>query len=208
MTVTYTINHPISDALETWLVSQADFVSIDRQPTVTNVYYDHSSEAEEVAFKALLSKQLGLSGENVNTSDSDLARTEATLLGEQTFADHVEFESVQVNSGGIQCIGGVEVNGASQFDGSAQFDGTISCNAEVTLNDVDLNLVNGSDIRTGTGTGTKIAPDATRKIAFWGATPIVQPSANADTSGATLGQLETEVNELKALLRSLGLMAT
>lgn len=32
--------------------------------------------------------------------------------------------------------------------------------------------------------------------------------ANADTSGATLGQLETEVNELKALLRAHGLLAT
>ena len=33
-------------------------------------------------------------------------------------------------------------------------------------------------------------------------------ATNADTSGATLGQLETEVNELKALLRNVGLMAT
>ena len=31
-------------------------------------------------------------------------------------------------------------------------------------------------------------------------------TANADTSGATLGQLETEVNEIKALLRTQGLM--
>lgn len=32
-------------------------------------------------------------------------------------------------------------------------------------------------------------------------------AANADTSGATLGQLETEVNELKAVLRSFGIIA-
>jgi len=36
---------------------------------------------------------------------------------------------------------------------------------------------------------------------------FVAGAANADTAGATVGQLETEVNELKALLRSLGLMA-
>ena len=35
---------------------------------------------------------------------------------------------------------------------------------------------------------------------------VVAPTTNADTSGATLAALETEVNELKALLRSVGLM--
>ena len=41
---------------------------------------------------------------------------------------------------------------------------------------------------------------------FYNTTPIVKPSANPDTTGATLGALETEVNELKAMLRSLGLL--
>lgn len=35
----------------------------------------------------------------------------------------------------------------------------------------------------------------------------VASAANADTSGATLGQLETEVNELKAALRAHGILA-
>jgi hypothetical protein len=60
----------------------------------------------------------------------------------------------------------------------------------------------------GTASGVKIGTATSQKLGFYDKTPIVQPSANADTSGATLGQLETEVNELKALLRSLGLMAT
>ena len=38
--------------------------------------------------------------------------------------------------------------------------------------------------------------------------PATQPVANPDTSGATLAELEAEVNQLKALLRSFGLMAT
>lgn len=42
----------------------------------------------------------------------------------------------------------------------------------------------------------------------YGGDPVGQVAANADTSGATLGQLETEVNELKALLRGYGLLAT
>ena len=33
------------------------------------------------------------------------------------------------------------------------------------------------------------------------------PAANADTSGATLADLETEVNELKALMRAKGWLA-
>ena len=51
------------------------------------------------------------------------------------------------------------------------------------------------------------AAGATIKI---GANQVVgaQQAANADTSGATLGQLETEVNELKAALRAHGLIAT
>lgn len=35
-----------------------------------------------------------------------------------------------------------------------------------------------------------------------------QQAANADTSGASLGDLETEVNELKAALRAVGILAT
>ena len=35
-----------------------------------------------------------------------------------------------------------------------------------------------------------------------------QAAANADTSGATLAAIETEVNELKATLRTFGLIAT
>lgn len=44
------------------------------------------------------------------------------------------------------------------------------------------------------------------RIGIFGATPITKPAANPDTSGATIAQLEAEVNELKATLRSLGLL--
>lgn len=44
--------------------------------------------------------------------------------------------------------------------------------------------------------------------AFGVGTTATQQPANADTSGATLVQLETEVNELKAVLRAFGLIAT
>jgi hypothetical protein len=44
---------------------------------------------------------------------------------------------------------------------------------------------------------------STGKLKIGGVTP---PVANADTSGAALGALETEVNELKAMLRLAGLL--
>ena len=44
-------------------------------------------------------------------------------------------------------------------------------------------------------------------VGFFGVAPVTQRTANADTSGATLAALETEVNELKALLRAYGLLA-
>lgn len=70
---------------------------------------------------------------------------------------------------------------------------------------VDINLT--GNIISNTGSGVKIGTGTTQKLGFFNKTPIAQKGANADTSGATLGQLETEVNELKQLLRDYGLMA-
>ena len=56
-------------------------------------------------------------------------------------------------------------------------------------------------------TGTKIGTSATQKIGFYNATPVVQPSANPDTTDGLVATLETEVNEIKGLLRAVGLMA-
>jgi len=69
-------------------------------------------------------------------------------------------------------------------------------------------MLTDSNIELGTTTGVKIGTSTTQKLGFFNATPIVQESANADTSGATLRQLETEVNQLKQLLRNYGLLAT
>lgn len=91
--------------------------------------------------------------------------------------------------------GGAGLYSLTEFVGRMQFDDTCTFQA-------DAHLIFDST------TGNKIGSASTEKLAFWGATPIVQPAANADTSGATLTQLETEVNKLKQLLRNVGLMAT
>lgn len=53
----------------------------------------------------------------------------------------------------------------------------------------------------------RLGKAATHKVGFFGKAPVVQPAANPDTSGATLAVLEGEVNEIKAALRSLGIIA-
>ncbi len=65
--------------------------------------------------------------------------------------------------------------------------------------EIQLNTQNGA---TG---GTRIEA-AAGKVGFYGTIPVVRPAANPDTTGATLAALETEVNELKAILRTLGLL--
>ena len=60
-------------------------------------------------------------------------------------------------------------------------------------------LLNGSNVHTSA---------QCTAFAVGAATPATTQAANADTSGATLGDLETEVNQLKAVLRTFGLIAT
>ena len=70
-----------------------------------------------------------------------------------------------------------------------------------------IQILDGRNIQLGKTTGTKIGTATNQKFAFYNKTPIVQESANADTSGLTLANLEIEVNQLKQLLRNYGLMA-
>ncbi len=133
--------------------------------------------------------------------------------------------------GGVFALRGMFYNNSVYFGPNAVRTGISSENStaphlftlpdssgEITVNDATQTISNktletttmsdAANIVLNTTTGTKIGTGTTQKLGFFNATPIVQPAANADTSGATLGQLETEVNELKATLRSLGLIAT
>lgn len=72
----------------------------------------------------------------------------------------------------------------------------------------DIELANGKNLHVGTSTGTKLGTSASQKLGFWGVTPVTQRAANPDTSGATLSNLEIEVNEIKQALRDVGIIAT
>jgi len=72
----------------------------------------------------------------------------------------------------------------------------------------DIELANGKNLHVATSTGTKLGTAAGQQLGFWGVTPVTQRAANADTSGVSLGDLETEVNEIKQALRDVGIIAT
>ena len=89
--------------------------------------------------------------------------------------------------------------------------GNLQANA-ILNNYVQVNCT-GSQAGASAGMRTKLGKEvilapATGTVGFFGTTPAAQQAANADTSGATLAALETEVNELKATLRTFGLIAT
>lgn len=96
----------------------------------------------------------------------------------------------------------------------ADIPSTLARDTEVTAAITALNLGTASTQNTGTSGATVPLLNGTNVhtsgqfTAFGVGTTATQQAANADTSGATLGQLETEVNELKAVLRAFGLIAT
>ena len=69
-----------------------------------------------------------------------------------------------------------------------------------------LQVADAGDITVGTTTGTKIGTATTQKIGFYNATPVVQPAAVADATTAI--DVITQLNDLLAKLRTLGIIAT
>ena len=69
-----------------------------------------------------------------------------------------------------------------------------------------LQVADAGNIAVGTTTGTKIGTATTQKLGFYNATPVVQPAAVADATDAAT--VITQLNDLLAKLRTLGLIAT
>jgi hypothetical protein len=69
-----------------------------------------------------------------------------------------------------------------------------------------LQIADAGNISVGTTAGTKIGTATTQKLGFYNATPVVQPTAVADATDAA--SVITQLNDLLAKLRTLGLIAT
>ena len=69
-----------------------------------------------------------------------------------------------------------------------------------------LQVADAGNIAVGTTTGTKIGTATTQKLGFYNATPVVQPAAVANAT--TSVDVITQLNDLLAKLRTLGIIAT
>lgn len=69
-----------------------------------------------------------------------------------------------------------------------------------------INLSNSVNFVFGTGSGTKLGTATSQKLAFYGKTPIVQPSQVASPT-ADVTSLKQSVDAIRTLLVNLGLMA-
>jgi hypothetical protein len=84
--------------------------------------------------------------------------------------------------------------------------GAITRVGDITLKGVNAgNTAVDSNLILGTTTGTKIGTATTQKLAFYNATPIVQPTATAAATDAATTQ--TLANGIRTALINLGLWA-
>lgn len=72
-----------------------------------------------------------------------------------------------------------------------------------------LVLLNGTDIILGGVTGTRIGTQSIEKLGFYGATPVVRPSAVTTPSGGGTvdSQARTAINDTLTRLQALGLFS-
>jgi hypothetical protein len=87
--------------------------------------------------------------------------------------------------------------------------GDNNADADITAAALTLSgnlTISTKNIVTDTTTGTKIGTGTTQKLAFWNATPVVQPTAVADATDAA--SVITQLNALLTRMRNLGLIAT
>lgn len=74
------------------------------------------------------------------------------------------------------------------------------------LEDLSTNQIeigNGTDFKFTTSFGTRLGTAATEKLAFWGATPVVQPTVTGSRAGnAALASLLTQLQTIGLLIDS------
>jgi hypothetical protein len=131
------------------------------------------------------------------------------LLGTIIFSGH---DSTDLNTAGAYIQ--ASVDGAVSTDDlptrltfSTTADGASSPTERLRITSAGvLQIADAGNITVGTTTGTKIGTATTQKLGFYNATPVVQPTAVADATDAATAI--TQLNDLLAKLRTLGIIAT
>ena len=103
------------------------------------------------------------------------------------------FANLKISNGGY--VGSVSDTDALQIEAG----GNVVLTQSLIIGDA-------GNIIFDTTTGSKIGTSTTQKIGFWNTTPVVQPTAVADATGA--GDVVAQLNALLARIRAIGLIAS
>jgi sugar lactone lactonase YvrE len=98
----------------------------------------------------------------------------------------------------------IDLTGTTNINGSAEVAQDLTVYGGISSGSIQV--ADAGNITVGTTTGTKIGTATTQKLGFYNATPVVQPTAVADATDAAT--VITQLNDLLAKLRTLGIIAT
>jgi len=129
--------------------------------------------------------------------------TTGGLFGINTTTPVAQFE---IHTSGIAIKGNIIKAFAGQTAALSEWQNSSGTAMLSVKADGDLEFANATDITFGTTTGTMIGTASIQKLAFYGATPVVQTAHVVDADG-TLADITTKFNQVLADLASLGLQA-
>jgi hypothetical protein len=117
---------------------------------------------------------------------------QAIRISGGTFTNFIQFTST-TSTGSAISFGSVTATSGINFASSNVFSGAA---IQLSGQNIDTDLITGMTIGLG----------STRKIGFWGATPVIRPSSIADATDAATTQ--ARLNDLLAAMRTIGLINT
>lgn len=155
--------------------------------------------------EALLDGVVGTTNiEDMAVTTGKIAANAVTLAKMQTVATDTLLGRSTAGTGAVETV-------TCTAAGRALLAGAAASNQRTTLglgtSATQNTGTSGANVPLLNGTNVHTSAQCTA-FAVGSASPVTTQAANPDTTGAALGALETEVNELKAVLRTFGLIAT
>jgi hypothetical protein len=164
-----------------------------------------SSGGIRAVFQGNASNSSGAGVVHLQRGEAAAAITFDEILGALRGTDNADNIGAEINFVADAAWGAGDYPGRLVFSTTA--DGAASSTERLRITSAGvLQVADAGNIQVGTTTGTKIGTDTTQKIGFYNATPVVQPAAVADATTAV--DVITQLNDLLAKLRTLGIIAT
>ena len=162
--------------------------------TISNIVNADINASAAVALSKLATGALptGITVASANLVDGTIVDADVNASAEiavSKLADGSARQLLQTDAAGtgvewtsnVDVPGTLDVTGAAVLDSTLTVAGAATFNGSVTMGDAD-------DIILATGTGTKIGTAVGQKLAFYNATPVVQPAAAAQAAAAAQTQ--------------------